>query len=245
MELTFAHTSMQFGDSLAQVEDDFHAIFVRAGKLEHAGVGGTEAGASKKHHVREVLFDVAPMYGFRAHVKGDTWVAVPNRQIVPGSWETGAELGITDAPGVDRYLTWARWQHPKIGPLSFGEVHFKTHGRPVKNPAYRKFLKDNRHYADVCRRWGIKHGAGRGKAFLAGDFNIPDDAHDVLLGAPFTTAADAVGKHPNTGHGPIDGIASYDQDHRVHALRWKVFTDSVFRLNTDHFYCEATFGVRG
>lgn len=249
VRLNTANFPMQFSDDPKRVRSDMAKIFDRADEKEYDWWTGTEAGQGKFPAVRDALLAEAEDHGVRVSVRGDTWVAVPGRVIVLGSYSKGAEFAFSHDQGVgkhgDKYLTWASWEHDEVGRMAAGAVHYARYGRPgAASPEYKQNLKWNKIYAEVCGKWGHEHGKGRAKCFISGDFNIVDKVDDVFMGAPFTTVADELKKYENTGHGPIDGIASYDPDKRVSAAYWRALDDKEFHLFTDHFATEAGFDVR-
>jgi hypothetical protein len=73
---------------------------------------------------------------------------------------------------------------------------------------------------------------------------MDDRKTDTFFVAPMTSAWDELDKYENTGHGPIDVIASYDHDGRVKAKYIRALDDKEFSLHTDHFLIEAGFDVR-
>ena len=125
------------------------------------------------------------------------------------------------------------------GQVSVGVSHYMTHGRKPSDEYYNANTKLTR----AIGEWGKEHGKGRKLAFYAADANIVDRTDDVFRGAPFTTLADELKDHQNTGHGAIDVIASYNADKRVKGTYWRVLDDKEFPLTTDHFLCEGGFEV--
>jgi hypothetical protein len=241
MILDVAHVSMQFSDSERQKQGDAKKIFERAVKRHLAWITGTEAG---QQELRQALTEEATRSGYRFYVRADTWIAVQKALIVKGTYQTGfiktLEANTGSQRFTDRGICWAQFGTEAYGQVSVGVSHYMTHGRKPKDEYYAANSKLTR----AIGEWGKEHGKGRKLAFYAADANINDRADDVFRGQPFTTLADELKAHQDTGHGAIDVIASYNADTRVKGKYWRVSDDKEFFLNTDHFLCEGGFEVR-
>ena len=247
-KLKTAHASLQYSDTPLQQRADCEIIFKRARERGIAWVTGTEAGETQLWNIVKAA---AAKYGYRTHRMRGNWVAVDNEIIKNGSWKAD-DVWIMDndkvvGPGHDPSFPWVKFTHKTagVGTITVCGIHYPTRGRLPKDPNFWV----NKVYADHIAAWAKKHGAGSNLVFVGGDFNMPvlpkaRKAPDIFFDQPFTTASEEVGKFPNTGHGPIDHIASYDPDARVKATAWRVYDDKKIFLNTDHFYVEADFEVR-
>lgn len=265
MKVRIAHASLQFSDSNKQKTHDIEKLFGRAVDLRYAWITGTEAGPGAGNQGDE-LIRVGRESGYRVWVpeaqgKGiakhtDCWIAV-REDLVRGNWKRGYEHVI---PGSAQFedemdLKGKRWgpkglvhvsfdSHPQLGRISVGAAHYLTGARFPSSP----FWDLNKKLAETIGDWAKKVGKGKNLAFYGGDQNMADSKNDqaqgdTFMGERLTSAADELEKWRNTGHGPIDVIASYDADGRVKALRWNVLDDKKFFLHTDHFLCEAVYQV--
>lgn len=235
-----AHASLQFSDTAAQHTQDVETLFSRGYHI----ITGTEAGPGANNTSAE-LRRLAKEKGYRLRIKGDTWVAVDQDIIKPGSWKSGGLFALNRSskttpkpPGRwgDKYVTWGQYFDKDLGDLlSVGSVHYLTNGGA--GPKYK--TESDKAYAQKEKEWS-ETTAKDGYALINGDFNRNDAKFDVFMGiAPFVTAADELKKHPNTGHGPIDAIARRKTDKGVKFTAWRVFTDQQVFLNSDHFLTEA------
>lgn len=234
-----AFIPMQFSDTPAQMRADAGKIFRRANRRNFWWVAGTEADEG----MAKILREAADVNGFRFHRARGEWVAV-RKEHVRGGWKTGYAPAFESHHGKgkhsDRGVAWAGFDTKNLGRITVGSAHFLTDGRRKGQPNWEW----NKRLTDVIGEWGKEHGKQSALVFICADFNRNDRTDDVFNGQPFTTAADEIGKHPNTGHGPIDGIASYDKDKRVEAVRWDALSDAEFDLETDHYFTVAVFEVR-
>ena len=245
-QLHTMHVSMQFSDTKRQKQDDALKIFDRAARRKVAWVTGTEAGEKV---LRDALRDQARAHEFRFVEFKSNWIAVARSMIDKGTWTTETftvvDNDLTVGAGHDTSLVVARFTSSELGgPVAVMASHFPRFGRPdAKDPAYRLNLRWNQEIADFIGVKAKEYGKGRALVFYGGDQNIPDTRSDTFLGNPLTSLADELNKYPGTGHGPIDVIASYDQDKRVKGSYWRALNDKEFPLNTDHFACEGGFTV--
>jgi hypothetical protein len=244
-QLDVMHVSMQFSDSTRQKQVDAERIFARASKRHLTWITGTEAGQGASGDLRDALREQATRSGYRLVLQADLWIAVRKTGIVKDSWSSGFIPVIKANEGSQKFSTrgiaWAQWKDADLGVLSVGVSHYMTHGRNPRDEYYAANGKLTR----AIGEWGKIHGKGKKLAFYAADANASDRTDDVFRGQPFTTLADELKSHQDTGHGPIDYIASYNADTRVKGKYWRVLDDSEFPLNTDHFACEGGFLVRG
>lgn len=194
----------------------------------------------------------------------DCWVAV-RRDLITGGWEQGfipaipGSRALYEAQGLDGDKTFPRWGtkglvhvsfDSALGRISVGAGHYLTMARHPK--AIVKGVDHwawNEKFGHVISEWAVDSGKGSALVFYGGDQNMADSLNDqpqgdTFFGGPLTSAADELKHWENTGHGPIDVIASYDGDGRVSAAYWRALDDSEFHLDTDHFACEAGFDVK-
>jgi len=237
------HTSMQFSDSGAQKKSDAKRIFARAVQRKLSWLTGTEAGMGHSADLRRALKKEAENTDYRFTVASDVWIAVRKDLILPKTWKRGfiqtLEANTGSKTFSDRGICWAQFETARLGQVSVGVAHYMTDGRKPGDEYYNANTKLTR----AIGEWGKIHGKGKAICFFHGDANIPDRDMDVFRGQPFTTLADELKRWQNTGHGPIDFIASYDADGRVKGKAWNVLDDKEFHLFTDHFACEGTYEV--
>lgn len=248
------HASMQFSDNDEQHAHDAEAAFAHAEARGYACLTGTEAGAGAGNLTRE-LTRAAKRHGYRFHRAHGDWVAVRkdlgpvvSKGYVPVH---GSHNAIKDPnPGnyAPKGIPWVKVDASKhgIGVITFGAGHFLTKGakpsQTLPGPANHHTL--NEQHAKAVGVWARRHAKGNALVLWGADVNRNDRDLDVLSGAPLTTCWDELGKWPNTGHGPIDVIASYDGDGRVECRAARVWDDKALKLHTDHYLIEATYDVR-
>lgn len=159
-------------------------------------------------------------------------------------WDTGFIPVLTSKEGVgphgDRGIAHVTWRDDQVGEINVGVGHHLTKGRRPGEPNYQLNVR----FTNKVDDWGQRAGRGRALAFYHADFNDVDRTDDVFNGGRFTTVADELRRWENTGHGNIDGIASWDGDGRVEWVSVRVFNDREMRLYTDHFYMEAKCDIR-
>jgi hypothetical protein len=241
--LNVMHTSMQFSDSTVHKQADAKAIFTRADARGVSWITGTEAGAGPSGDLRDALAKQAEAKGYKFFVKSDLWVAVDRHMITKNTWESGFIEVLPANSGSQKHeprgILWAQFEC-NLGTVSVGVSHYMTHGNTPGDEYYAANGKLTR----AIGEWGKVHGSGRKLCFYAADANTGDRAKDVFRGQPFTTLADELKDWQDTGHGPIDIIASYDADGRVKGKYWRALDDRELFLWTDHFACEGGFDVR-
>jgi hypothetical protein len=195
----------------------------------------------------------------------DCWVAV-REDLISGGWKRGFEKVIPGSQelykdaGVDPDST-PRWGPKGLVHVSFnsevfgsriavGSAHYLTGARSPKDANIKgvDHWEWNEDLANAIGDWFRKEGQGKNLAFYGGDQNMADSKNDepqgdTFFGANVTSVQDELKKWANTGHGPIDVIATYNKDGRVKALDVVVLGDKKFFLHGDHFYVEATVEV--
>ena len=238
------HASMQYSDSKTQRASDVAKIFTEAKRRNVAWVTGTEAGADDfSAQVRAGATKAGYTY---TEYKGN-WVAVRRSLIASGYRRevfTVVDNDLTVGRGHDTSLLAVHFNAAALGRVRVLASHYPRFGRPdSKDPQYRRNLRWTRKIAGFIGTKAMAYGKGAALVFYGGDQNIPDNRSDTFFGAPLTSCWDELRKWPNTGHGNIDVIASYDRDLRVKCIAARAFNDTAFRLNTDHFLIEAIYEV--
>lgn len=237
------HFSLQYSITKKQKQTDVEKIFARANAKNAAWVTGTEAGAKE---LWDIVTEVGEGAGFKLHRCRDNWIAVRKSIIKKDSWvedevfvEVKEEVvGI----GHDSAFAWVTFEHktPGIGVISIAAVHYPTKGRVPGDPNHWV----NKKYAKALGDWGQAKAKGQALAFVQGDFNMPDQKQiDLFFDRGFTTYGDELKKWPNTGHGPIDAMATWDKDGRVKVLTYNVLDDKTFFLHGDHFGIEGSIQI--
>lgn len=246
--LRMQHSSLQYSDTPKQQTQDIHDLFALGGAFPIKT--GTEAaidpGSQSVNY--EMVKKFAAEFNHAVHFARDNWIAIDRSIIKKGSLVKGNLFLVSNddmiGPGHDRVLCTMEFDHVEdgVGHLSVGAIHYATKGRV---PGDRNY-EINKISANKLNRWMIKEGAGTNLAFLNGDFNMLDsvEKQDWAFGGRFTSMADELNKHQNTGHGPIDGFCSFDGDGRVKAHRFNVLDDSEFPQHSDHFVCRGVWEIR-
>lgn len=235
------HVSMQFSDTRDQQTQDAEKIFARAEKKGALFVTGTEAGEDQ---LWGIIRAAAERHGYKTHRNRSNWVAV-QKSSIGSDWETGdvlvADSDDTEGRGHDPAFPWVSFEHSnsRIGKISIAAGHYPRFGQQPTDPNHWV----NKLYAEKLGAWAKERGAGKAIVFYNGDQNMPDQRMDTFFDQPLTSLGDELQKWPNTGHGPIDVMASYDADVRVVGKEYRVFNDQQFFLNTDHFYLEGIYEV--
>lgn len=241
---TFGHLSGHVYDTVEHRKADFDKLFARGYDI----VTWTEAA-----DIESQVSDLADKHGYIVNQKGrgDGGAAIKRSLIKPGSLKRDFIHVIDSAPAsgdpiphgsVD--ITWVEYddvdlgRHVSVG----GGVHALTKGRTpnqLPDSAPVDHYAENTKLVHACGDWAVEQGKGSAIAFLAADSNMNDAKVDVFRGAPLTTCWDELDIHPNTGHGNIDVIASYDADKSVKWVRARAFTDAEAPFYSDHFLIEA------
>lgn len=195
----------------------------------------------------------------------DCWLAV-RKDLVVGDWDAGfikafgGSQELYRQRGINPDET-PRWgpkglvyvgfnSVPKLGRVNIGVAHYLNKAQHPNHSTVNRVNRWelNEDLAGVVGDWARRVASGRGLAFYAGDQNMNDSKNrtpqgDTFFGEKFTSLADELKRWQNTGHGPIDVIASYDKDGRVKGRDFDVYGDKEFFLHSDHFYMEGTFQV--
>lgn len=264
MLIRTAHASLQFSDPDKQHTHDVEKIFDRAVNRRYAWITGTEAGPGAGNTGEELL-RVGKEAGYKMWVPSeqtetgirqftDCWLAVRKDLIKEGSWRRGFDPVIpgseklkregANIPSGKRWapkgLVRASWDSTvPIGPIGLGVAHYLTDARTPDSP----YWKYNEALSEQIQEWAVEAARGVSLAFYNGDQNMNDRKSDTFMGGDMESMADELKRWQNTGHGPIDVMASCDRDKRVRAKNFKVLDDSEFKLFTDHFFCEGTYAV--
>lgn len=245
--LRMQHSSLQFSDSAEQQEMDISDLFGMGQQFPIKT--GTEAGPDAPSHNmnRTLLVKYAKKHDHALHFARDNWIAVDRAIIEKGSLERGdlfiADKDETWGRGHDMVLCTVEFDHvdPNIGHVAVGAIHGALRG---DDPGETN-LDINRRMSRMISRWMARTGQGKDLSFVNGDFNINDLRRDMDLGVGnFTSMADELGKHPNTGHGPIDDFCSYDRDGRVKAEWRNVLGDKEFFQHSDHYVVRGAWAIR-
>jgi hypothetical protein len=251
VDVNVMHCSLEYKDSNPQHTKDLEDIFTRAAKRHVTWITGTEAGDGAGNNQKELL-RLAPLHGYKVFVPGagkgpggrnDCWIAVAEKAVAAGSWETGYIPVIPDSKAIDapkgrwgpKGIAWVTFVNHELGEVTVGAGHYLV----------RKVDQDpwNRKFADAIGEWARDKGAGKAIVAYGGDQNTNDRKDDSFYGNPLTSVADELNHWPDTGHGPIDTIATYDGDRRVQAVRLRALDDHEFPQFHDHFVVEATLRV--
>jgi len=244
--LPMAHLSMQFSDTHKQQRHDVSKFF---GMNRNFPIkSGTEAGLDRSgsNMNRDYLEEFASKYKHAIHFAQDNWIAVDREIIRHGSIERGRVFVASNdemvGHGHDRVFATFQFIHRQrgVGKINLAAVHYPTKGATAGDPNH----KLNVRYAEYLSAWCRRVGTGQALAFINGDFNTNDMKYDWAYGGNFTSIADNLNKHRNTGHGPIDGFASYDRDGRVSAESFVVHNDKKTFFHSDHFMVRAKWKVR-
>lgn len=240
---------LQFSDTPAQHTHDTAVIFRRGYDL----LGGTEAGAGANNTTAELKRN-AKANGYGIHFGHGDWVAWRKdlgKVISKGYVKVLESHNAAGDPNPGNYapkgIPWVKLDVAGgVGVVTFGASHFLTRGRrPGETlPGPLNHFTLNEKLAKAVGAWARRHGKGDALVLWAADTNRVDRDTDVLSGAPLTTAWDELETWPNTGHGNIDVIASYDGDGRVEAVGARSLPDAKVPLHTDHYLTEAEFDVR-
>lgn len=267
MRIRSAHASMQYKDSTRQQDADQNKIFDLAVQRKYVWLTGTEAGPGAGQQ-GELLIKNGAEHGYKLWVpsvqgKGgdtrrtDAWVAV-REDLIAGNWSQEFDFIIPSSKDLDREMDLPKGERwgPKgvvsvgfdcslpIGHVSIGASHYLTDAHHPSSD----YWEWNQKLADGIGKWARREGKGKNLVFYGGDQNMQDQRNndpqgDTFMGNPLTSMGDELKKWQNTGHGPIDVMASYNADSRVKALQWNVLDDREFHLNMDHFFCEGLWDI--
>jgi hypothetical protein len=240
------HCSMQFSDSKEHVQSDAKKIFDRAAKRKIDWITGTEAGEDP---VRSAVKTQAGEHDYTFREFKSLWIAL-RKDTMKRAGRSHEEFTVVDndltvGAGHDTSLLVERFTHTEAGQVTVMCSHYPRFGRPgAKDPQYRANLKYTQQIAHFIGDKAKLYGKDS-LVFYGGDQNIPDNVSDTFFGEPMTSLGDELHKYPNTGHGPIDVIASYDGNKNVRGEYWRGLSDKTFALYTDHYPVEGGFVVRG
>lgn len=242
--LKVQHTSLQYSDSKEQQKHDVRQLFV-TGK-DYPIKTGTEGGAETDSY--DFLKYFGKEFNHAVHIVRGNWIAIDRDIIEPKSLDRGQEFVIKNDFVVgrmhDRILATVEFDHrnPRIGHIGVGCAHYPTKGRLPSDPNNDV----NEKYADVIAEWMKDASKGHALAFVHGDFNMLDNQkrQDWSFGNNWTSMADELEAWKDTGHGPIDGFASYDNDGRVSAKSFKVLRDRQVKMFSDHFVVRGEWNVK-
>ena len=242
--LRVQHTSLQFSDKPEQQKHDVRQLFVTGKKFPIKT--GTEGGSDNASYRWLKYF--GKEFNHAVHIVRGNWIAIDRDIIEPKSLDRGQEFVIKNDFVVgrmhDRILTTVEFDHrdPRIGHIGVGPAHYPTKGRLPVDPNNDV----NELYADKIAAWMKDAAKGSAIAFVHGDFNMLDNKkrQDWSFGNNWTSMADELKAWKNTGHGPIDGFASYDNDGRVSARSFRVLDDSDVKMFSDHFVVRGAWNVK-
>lgn len=242
--LAVQHTSLQFSDDRRQQRADCEKLFSKG--TRYPIKTGTEAGEDT--FLNDYLEEFAKKFNHALVFGRGNWVAVDREIIKPRSIKKDSILVVKNDKLVgrqhDRVIPWLGFNHvdDRIGRVYQAATHYSTKGRTPGDPNYWS----NKLIAERLDQWFKQYGSGHSIALANGDFNMLDtlDAQDWAFGGPWTSMADELNAHKNTGHGPIDGFCSYNRDGRVKAKRFEVLQDNKMHMYTDHFVCRGAWSVK-
>lgn len=240
--LHIAHASLQFSDTTTQWRHDTRTIF----GLGYHIIGGTEAGENRNW---QILRQEAHGRGYVIDRYKSNWLAVHSDQVrgrVKWVHRTVADNDQVVGRGHDSNYITGTFTHanPRVGGITAMTSHYPTKGQwyhPA--PSRRVNTWITRKMGRVTSRTLAQMSRGRKLGFYTGDQNLSDRVVDTFSGGPLTTCWDELGKWPNTGHGNIDVIASFDGDTRVKCLSARALNDKTLFLHGDHFLIEAVYEI--
>lgn len=233
--LKVQHTSLQFSDNKEMQKHDVRQLF-KSGR-DYPIKTGTEGGPET--HSFDYLHYIGKEFNHAIHVVRGNWIAVDRRIIKKGSLKKDDVFVVRNDKVVgkmhDRVLATVEFDHqdPRMGHIGVGCAHYPTKGREKSDPNNDV----NELYAEKIAGWMKETAEGQDIAFVHGDFNMVDSAprQDWSFGENWTSMADELKAWEDTGHGPIDGFASYDLDGRVKPKKFQVFKDNRIKMYSDHY----------
>lgn len=242
--LPVQHTSLQFSDDRRQQRLDCEKLFAKG--TRYPIKTGTEAGPET--FLNDYLEEFAKKFNHVIYFGRGNWVAVDRNIIKPRSVKKSTIFVVKNdlltGRQHDRVIPWIGFNHvdDRVGRIYQAATHYSTKGRVPGDPNY----DTNKMIAEKLSEWFKKYGSGRAIAFANGDFNMLDtvSAQDWAFGGPWTSMADELDAHADTGHGPIDGFTSYNKDGRVKAKRFEVLRDDKLFMYTDHYVCRGAWSVK-
>jgi len=240
MKARIAHISMQSTDSPSAQRADARRVFSRARTRDYAWITGTEANSSLN---ATIFREEAEKAGLRFVRGGDVWIAIPEARVISSTFEDEFYPVVTGRGGSKpgphfptRGVLRATFKDRVLGQVTVLAGHFQTKRTSKVRPADNVHLTEK--VGELAKRFG-----GPGKVWYGGDQNLTDRLVDTFKGQPLTSCWDELKQWPGTGHDNIDVIASYDGDAEVKCISGRVFNDTDFPLNTDHFLLEAEYEV--
>ena len=239
--LRVQESSLQFSDSPKQQKHDVLQLF-KSG-IAYPIKSGTEAGKDNANH--DALVKCADEFNHALHFVGSNWIAVDRAIIKPGTLKKGkvfvADTSKVAGPGHDSQMATVSFTHTLegVGEINYGSVHYPTKGQKPGDPNYHI----NKLYAQKIEEWMKNSAQGNDLAFIAGDFNMHDRDKDWSFGRDFLSMADELKAWQSTGHGSIDGFASYNKDTRVKAKKFTVLDDTELKMYSDHFVCRGVWTI--
>lgn len=230
----------QFSDNAEQKRADAKKIFKTFADVDV--IGGTEAG---EEPLRTFLKQEANKRGFRFFVMRAHWIAVKESILSPRNFTKGYVPVLKSFQGVgkhsDRGVVWMQFTHIDTGQvITVSAGHYLTKGGSPSLPNY----EINVSYADKIGKLAVEMGRGGAVFIYMGDQNTRDRVYDTFHDSPLTSIWDEKGKYPDTGHGNIDVIATYDKDRRVEVDAAWVMDDTKIRLYVDHFVTCANLTIK-
>lgn len=246
-----AHASLCVFNNLSQQKSDIQKLLNR----DYDWITGTEIA---NNELIKFLHGAGTKAGYNICHPGsqDGWIAVKHGIVVPKSWKTGwihvlpgaKEIGDPHPYG-QKGIAWCSFEVESVGQISLGVSHYLTKGRFIgqskrDNPKCPiDHRRANMKLAAEINKWAKQAATGGNLAFYGADTNMVDTTDDVFFGGNMTTCWDELKIHPNTGHGNIDIIASFDGDARVKCKSAKVLDQHDLALFSDHYLVEAVYNV--
>lgn len=237
-------TPLQYSDNKEQQLADAKRVFTKGKQFPIKF--GTEAGPETELH--NALRAAAREHNHLIHFARGNFIAVDRSIVLKGSDKRSQIFVVKNDVLVgrqhDRVIPTLAFTHadPRIGRVALAGIHYSTKGRTPDQPNN----DTNKMIADSIAEWMRSAGRNRAIAFAAGDWNMLDNLEhqDWAFGNEFTSIADELKKHLNTGHGPIDGFCSYNRDGRVTAKWHKVLNDAKAPMNSDHYKSLCAWSVK-
>jgi hypothetical protein len=251
MRLKIGHASLQFDDTDAEADHDLRLIT----QLDIDILCGTESGDKARRKIVRKRLELA---GYKVYIPDDdcdSWIAV-RKDLIGDGW--GASYIQVHGTGKEMHdphhyaskgVVKVEFDHRKLGHVGIVTSHYlrfsgkagaAQHDKPGDPVDHRAW---SRKLANALTGSLLREAEGKGIGFFTADTNMLDENKDVVFGAPLTTCWDELGKHPNTGHGNIDVIASVDKDKRVTCHDAYVLNDRELFLYSDHFLVIAVYDV--
>lgn len=239
MKLKVAHSSGQFSDTERQQSADARTLINQFAKRGWAWCSGTEA--NKASVLGSTLRLLALDNGFAYHQPGGTVWNIHPKSLFTGPVEA-QWIKVVDATSRfgARGVLRVTGDCPAVkSDLTILVAHYCPEGAPGQ-----RYYDANKRIAHKIGDIGRAYGKGASLVFYSGDQNIPDGRYDTFMGQPFKSMGDELHVHPDTGHGSIDVIASYNYDTRVSAESFRALGDTVIPMHTDHKIIEGVFNVK-